>query len=77
MSNSNFLKVQDCVYNHNYIKSIKCDDEKCTVTIANTKQSSSGSGLGSSNYDHDHHCWKGKDSECYNSLSAFVRNIRS
>lgn len=74
MSDSNsskFLKVDDCIYK-SYIKSIHCDETKCTITIANTEVTAGGY-YGSSSKDGEVHCFKKYD--CYNKLKLFVDKL--
>ena len=58
-----------CAYNLNYIKSIKCNDEMCSIKIANT-QTSNGR-INSKNIDDTYICEK-KD-ECYNVIKELIK----
>lgn len=37
MSNQKFIEINNKLYNTKYIKEIGCDDNKCSVTVANTQ----------------------------------------
>jgi hypothetical protein len=69
----------DTIYNVNYIKTIRCNDHHCNMTIANT-----ATGIERSIQPSPHHgsgrddtvetCYKDKNPECYNTLKSLVGN---
>lgn len=73
-----FIRCRGTLYNTRYIKQIKCDDDKCEMVIANTKNgfqpTSSVWSYSSPVYFNDDilACERGKAPDCYNKLVKFV-----
>ena len=73
INNSKFVKVNDCLYNTQCIKSIECNDYACKITIANTVTSHGQ--YGSTNNDITHSCLNNENSECYKKLKLMVDTL--
>lgn len=65
INNSNFIKINDSVFNINYIKKIDCNVFGCYVTIANTNG-------GKSEYDRQIRC---DNKECENKLKEIIDKL--
>ena len=65
-----FLKLDNELFNIDYIKYIKCDDDNCLMTIVNTK---SGSSIKSFPHtDNSYRCNKYTSPTCYYRLKEFI-----
>ena len=61
--NPNFIKVNNKLYNLNYIKEIECTDTKCTFKMVTFHNSP---------FDDTCECSKYKSPDCYNTVSKFI-----
>ena len=64
-----FIKVRNTLYNLKYVKEMKCTDDECTFTMANTN---SANGTGFSYRDDVLKCNRFNSPDCYEKISKFI-----
>jgi len=76
---SEFIKVRGAIYNKKYIKYIVCNDNKCSLIMANTR--SGYTRTFKKSFENDKifedelfECDKFREPDCYNSLKDAINN---
>lgn len=73
MSNTEFIKIRNTLYNLQFIKQIQCDENECTIIVANTESGCGGAySLTEKFKDTTLKCHRGKSPDCYEKLVKYI-----